>query len=140
MVDVLERDIGTDRGLVITAANRAGVALGQADVAIVDVLKVQVKDRYLETAFLLGSDRTRCWKLIEDVENSYIKGQDEYPTTPTGAYNLLINWKHDPRNGSRGPNTNEVVSFNTNGTEEPEKFEASDTFAQTGKRPRTETR
>jgi hypothetical protein len=41
-------------------------------------------------AFLLGADRKRYGKLIEDLENAFTQGQDNYATTVTGAYAMLM--------------------------------------------------
>jgi hypothetical protein len=32
--------------------------------------------------------------LIEEIENNYLKGNDDYPKTLTEAYNLLVNYKN----------------------------------------------
>jgi hypothetical protein len=75
------------------------------------------QDKYLAVAFILGSDRNRYGKLIENLENDYTQGQNRYPTTLTSAYGLLTNWKQEARNNMRflGP-TNDGVSFtNTDG-------------------------
>jgi len=40
---------------------------------------------------LVRADCGRFGKLIEEVENTYLKGNNDYPTTPTEAYNLLVN-------------------------------------------------
>ena len=50
-------------------------------------------------AFLLGCDRSRYGKLIEDLENDYLQGRNNYPTTVVAAYNLLTNWKQENRAG-----------------------------------------
>jgi hypothetical protein len=41
-------------------------------------------------AFLVGSDRDRYGKLVEDLENDHIQGSDKYPKTLTDAYSLLV--------------------------------------------------
>ena len=53
----------------------------------------QAKDRYYAVAFLLGSDRNRYGKLIEDLENAMVQGEDKYPKTLNDAYTLLLHWK-----------------------------------------------
>jgi hypothetical protein len=40
------------------------------------------------------ADRSRYGKLIEEVENDFLKGRDDYPKTPTDAYNLLVNYRN----------------------------------------------
>jgi hypothetical protein len=62
----------------------------------------KAKERYLATAFLCGADRDRYQELLVGMENSYLKGVDEYPPkTMTAAYSLLTNWKQDTWNLSR---------------------------------------
>jgi hypothetical protein len=53
-------------------------------------------------------------KLIEDLENDFIQGQDSYPKILTSAYNLMVNWKQNPNNlmHSHG-STNDQVAFAT---------------------------
>ena len=55
-----------------------------------------------------------------DLENSFIKGNDEFPPTATKAYNILSHYKHlvykerDTGNGDStvdDSNTNEDVNF-----------------------------
>jgi hypothetical protein len=36
----------------------------------------------------------RYGKLIEEIENDILKGNDGYPRTPTEAYSLLVNYKN----------------------------------------------
>jgi hypothetical protein len=42
---------------------------------------------------LVRADRSRYGKLIEEIENDYLKGNNDYPETPTEAYNLLVNYR-----------------------------------------------
>ena len=56
----------------------------------------QQKERYLAVAFLLSSDQTPYSRCIEEIENSFLKGKDEYPRTVTAAFNLISKYKHDP--------------------------------------------
>ena len=54
-------------------------------------------------AFVSGANRIKYRRLIEELENSYLKGnENEYPKTVTDAYNLLLKYKNDPRNHSVG--------------------------------------
>jgi hypothetical protein len=50
------------------------------------------KQQYLAIAFLAGADRAHYGKLLNELENSYLKGRDEYPTTLNAAYNLLVHY------------------------------------------------
>jgi hypothetical protein len=59
-------------------------------------IKVEARERYLATVFILGADRRRYNGLICDIENNYLNGTNKYPKTMTSAFNLLVNWKGDP--------------------------------------------
>ncbi len=78
------------------------------------------KDAYLACAFLLEADRNRYGKLIEDLENDYIQGQDCYPKTVTAGYNLLVHWKQNPQNLMRvlGTTGGNGVAFANRGDED----------------------
>jgi hypothetical protein len=120
VIDHVEGDIGTDRGLINRMATSEQVDLDLDADHVVTALKSRVKDKYLATAFILGADRVRFGKLIEDMQNGYLHGRNDYPVTLTAAYNLLINWKQDSRNGSRNPGPNTVlISIPTEPRREP---------------------
>jgi hypothetical protein len=74
----------------LTRANASVIQLKAATAA--------AREEYLACAFLLGSDRKRYEKLVEDLENDYIQKIDKYPKTMVEAYSLLIHWKQDPKN------------------------------------------
>ena len=56
------------------------------------------REQYLACAFLLGSDRKRYGKILENLENEFTQKTDKWPKTSTDAYSLLFNWKQDPCN------------------------------------------
>jgi hypothetical protein len=43
--------------------------------------------------FMKRADKRRYGGLWSDLENSFSRGQDHYPSDLTGAYNLLLNYK-----------------------------------------------
>ena len=47
--------------------------------AITDVHKNEAREQYLAAAFIMGADRSRFGKLIKDLENSHLLGDDAYP-------------------------------------------------------------
>ena len=99
---------------------------------ITDVHRAEARELYLAVSFLLGADRARYGKLIEDLENNFLQGQHLFPKTINDAYTLLANWKQDPRNAMRmGGGGNEGVVFTNNG-EEPENAET--VLANVGKK------
>ena len=66
---------------------------------------------------MLSSDKARFGRMLENLENDYLQGQNNYPTSITAAYNLLTNWKQDPRNLIRtsGPVSDGVSFTNVDG-------------------------
>jgi len=63
-------------------------------------------------AFLLGCNRSRYGKLIEDIENDFLEGRNNYPTIVVAAYNLRTNWKQENRAGWRTPMADGVAFTN----------------------------
>ena len=128
------------RGFVnlVEVAEMAGASIGRDDNAVRDILRAertfdignpspaervaaerQAKEQYLAVAFLLGANRDRYGKLIEDIENAMVQGNDTYPKTVNDAYNLLLHWKHNPRNVMRALNMSAMGgAFMQDGEEE----------------------
>ena len=80
--------------------------------AQIEEVRTEISARSTAMAFLLGSDRARYGRLIEDLENDYLQGRNNYPTTIAAAYNLLTKWKQENRYGWRPPSA-DGVSFTT---------------------------
>ena len=94
VIETIKGNIGVDPGIELLVATELKKNVG----LLTNAEKKDAQDRYLAVAFLLGSDRSRYGKLIENLENEFLQGRNNYPKTVTSAYNLLINWKQDPRN------------------------------------------
>jgi Zinc knuckle len=110
VIKLVEANIAPDEGIAkeIAGAGNAVTVLHQTEAT----------ERYFAVAFLLGSDRVRFGKLIEDLENSHLQGQNNYPKTVQDAYTLLVNWKQDPRNMVRmGGMGGDGVVFTNSGIE-----------------------
>jgi hypothetical protein len=111
IADVIEHSgggIGVEPVIESIVAEERNITLD----AMTTVNKKDAKQHYLAVAFLLGSNRKRHGKFIESLENDYSQGVINYPKTVTAAYNLLTNWKHDPRNLVRSVcATSDGVSF-----------------------------
>ena len=75
---------------------------------------------YLALAFLMGSDRNQYGRSLEKLENDFTAGNDNYPKTLTDAYNMLLEWKDDPRHLIRMAG-NDGISFATNTVETNEE-------------------
>ena len=101
MVDVVEAiggNIGLHEAVLTEVAIKDGIDLKIITNAQRDALSKTAKEKYLAMSFMLGADRTRYGRLIENMENAFLQGQDTYPKTINNAYNLIANWKQDPRN------------------------------------------
>ncbi|KAI2489179.1 Reverse transcriptase (RNA-dependent DNA polymerase) [Fragilaria crotonensis] len=57
-----------------------------------DVAK-ESHSRYLATAFISGADPVRYGRLVENLENDFLMGRDNYPKTVRAAYNIMTFWK-----------------------------------------------
>jgi hypothetical protein len=53
----------------------------------------KIQNKTIAYGILVRSDRSRYGKLIEEIENDFVKGNNDYPETPTEAYNLLVNYR-----------------------------------------------
>jgi hypothetical protein len=87
--------VGDEPGVVamiISAKNLDATTISADDMkAIVK----EAKEQCLAMSFLARSDKARYGQKIEDLENDFLQGQDNYPKTISGAYSLLINWKQE---------------------------------------------
>jgi hypothetical protein len=118
VIETIYGNIGMDPGIeeiVATEKGRDVTAMTATD-------QLEAQQRYLAVALVLGSDCARYGKLIENLENDYLQGCNNYPLTVTGVYNLLSNWKQDPRNLTWSVGvTNDGVSFtNLDGSKDDE--------------------
>jgi hypothetical protein len=118
VLHTIRASIGVEPGIQEMIAKEKSKAV--ADLSEQD--KSEAQEWYLATAFVLGSDRGRYGKLLENLENDYLQGRNSYPKTVTAAFNLLTNWKQDPRNLVRSVGvSNDGVSFtNVGGTDDGE--------------------
>ena len=57
-------------------------------------LHSSASELYQATMFLHQSDRRRYGKLLEEIENAFTKGNNNYPETLVKAYHLLSEYKH----------------------------------------------
>jgi hypothetical protein len=56
-------------------------------------LKKDAQAHNLAASFMLNLESGRYGRLIEDLENNFLQGQDRWPKTLTVAFSLLMNWK-----------------------------------------------
>ena len=109
--------IDQEPGFVEPIAKELGIILPLPDGDSRKQVTEAASQRYLALAFLMGADRTRYGKLLEDLENSYLQGRDDYPKTLNEAYTLLMYWRQNPKNYARmmGGITDGVAFTNAEG-------------------------
>jgi hypothetical protein len=62
-----------------------------------DAKKNVARDKYLSMIFLAGADKAQFGTLIEDLNNSYLAGNDQYPVPLDGTLTLLSQLPGSPR-------------------------------------------
>ena len=72
--------------------------------------KTKAKEEYLAVLLLTKSDPKRYATLVTEVENAYTRGQNGYPTTVSGAYDMLVNYKN-PNHALRMQNQDTGIAF-----------------------------
>lgn len=126
IVDVIEHVGG---GMVIspaiykTAASNLDIIVETTNQAEKMKLSYAAYDLYLAIAFIMHSDRRRYGKIIQDLENNYTQGNDNWPRTLIGAFNLLLNWKHDFK--PKSDYKSEGLSFATDGFVDEDEYETT---------------
>ena len=92
---------------------------GNVNESALDVVRKIAEEKHLAVAFLLSCDRSKFGWLIESMQNDCLKGNDWHPKTLDEAFNLVVNWKQDPRNMVKLVNAGgDGVTFLQNGQED----------------------
>ncbi len=116
MVEHCHGGLGDDTYYVDEMLRRDNKTLDNATNVEITAAREKCQQEYLASQFLLRADKFRFGKLIEDTQNAYLQGKRSprdsgYPTSLVEAHALLLNWRHDPRNGSV-PDRSSGVAFN----------------------------
>ena len=120
VLDHIGGGIGDDDAITRQVLRSQGIDTDEATEAQEEAAEIQGIEWYLALAFLMGSDRTRFGHLLEKLENDFTAGHDNYPKTLTDAYNMLLEWKDDPRLLMRMAG-NDGISFATTTAETNEE-------------------
>ena len=75
-----------------------------------EVAKIDAREEYIAVLLLTKSDPKRYASLVADIENQHTRGQDVYPTTVSGAYDLLVNYRN-PNQAMRMQTQDTRVAF-----------------------------
>ena len=62
---------------------------------ITNEARIVSKNKYLGMALILGACRKRYGKLLTELQNDYMKGNNNYPGNVVKEYNLLKHYKRD---------------------------------------------
>ena len=89
--------IGDDKAIMKQVLHSQGIDIDEATEDQEEAAETEGTQWYLALAFLMGSDRSRFGRLLEKLENDFTAGNDNYLKTLTDAYNMLLEWKDDPR-------------------------------------------
>jgi hypothetical protein len=138
-IDVMEHIggiIGEEPALLKIELDRLKLTVDIASPEQMKAATEAAKQVYLAVAFLSGSDRNIYGRMLDDLENAYLYGRDEYPRTLTAAYNLLVHWRNSMKTTESTSNTmSEGVAFTNVAADEDNKQEmALTTNGQTEKR------
>ena len=76
-----------------------------------DLAALSAKDWYLRVAILFAADPTRYKKLLQDLQNDYIKENNKYPRDVTEAYNMLNHYVRVAHQRQQYYNDSEGVAF-----------------------------
>ena len=112
--------IGDDDAIMKQVLHSQGIDIDDATDEQEEAAELAGIQWYLALAFLMGSDRNRYGRLLEKLENDFTAANDNYPKTLTNAYNMLLEWKDDPRLLIRMAG-NDGISFATNTVETNEE-------------------
>ena len=94
--------------------------------------KTKAREEYIAVLLLTKSDPKRYATLVTEVENAYTRGQNGYPTTVSGAYDMLVNYKN-PNHALRMQNQDTGIAFVQDSQDSADDGEA---FQQHGRQQR----
>jgi hypothetical protein len=121
-VAVLEQyggTIGRDQGAVEEEIEAAGYTILTTAEETEQASDI-ARSKFLAMSYLLAVDIQRYGKLLDELENDFTKGTDNYPDSVTKAYNLVVNHKGQHHVVSHLFNDSEAVSFaNVDGKKVP---------------------
>eukprot|EP00957_Ditylum_brightwellii_P189153 14398220-Ditylum_brightwellii.AAC.1 len=113
LVAVVEQHSGN------VAEHESLIEMETLDGAIPDQLqraKQVSKEKYLARAFILKVCKMRYRKLIEDLQNKFMRGHSGYPDTLDRSYNMINSFSN--RSGKPNDSTSSAISFVTVGKED----------------------
>ena len=114
IIDMLEHcgaSLGEDDGIITKVLEHHDIDPAEATATQKENARIEAQEWYYGLAFLMGADRVRFGRYLEDLENDFTQGVDRYPKSRVDAHHVLANWKQDPRNLVRLTGGNDGVQF-----------------------------
>jgi hypothetical protein len=113
-------DIGLDSGMRKTLNEDRDMLTMTSDEK--KAIDEEVVERFIAITLLMGADRRRYGRLLDNLENEFVAGHDNYPKTLTDAYNRLVYFtKSGEQNGLKGISGGEVAFVNAEGKKTSQK-------------------
>ena len=114
IIDMMEHcgaSLGEDDGIITKVLEHNDIDPTAATATQKENARIEAQEWYYGLAFLMGADRVRFGRYLEDLENDFTQGVDRYPKSRVDAHHVLANWKQDPRNLVRLTGGNDGVQF-----------------------------
>ena len=114
IIDMMEHcgaSLGEDDGIITKVLEHNDIDPTAATATQKENARIEAQEWYYGLAFLMGADRVRFGRYLEDLENDFTQGVDRYPKSRVDAHHVLANWKQDPRNLVRLAGGNDGVQF-----------------------------
>ena len=90
------RSVRHKQGLIEEYLVCMGMSYSTADVPELATATAGVREEYMGALFIRKSDRTRFGRLLEELQNNFVMGPDNYPNTLTEGLSILQNCCHNP--------------------------------------------
>jgi hypothetical protein len=115
-VSVIEQfrgEIGRDTIIISKELEIRGLSVKDVTEAQIAESSNTGKGKYLATALIRASYRSRYVRMLDDLQNQYLNGYNNYSDSVTAAYHLLTHYVVNPQSTARIINNSEGVAFAT---------------------------
>ena len=101
IIEMLEHcgaSLGEDDGIITKVLEHHDIEPAGATATQKENTQIEAQEWYYGLAFLMGADCVRFGRYLEDLENDFTQGVDQYHKSRVDAHHVLANWKQDPWN------------------------------------------
>ena len=96
MLDHCGASLGEDEGIINKVLESSSMTVSTATAILSENAHIEAQEWYYGLAFLMGADHIHFGCYLEDLENDFTQGVDQYLWAD--AHHVLANWKQDPCN------------------------------------------